>query len=56
MKVIVELSKEDLVGYRASVEEIEDWFKQALHHSVDTWDGGLAFLDGDSTILEVKEV
>lgn len=53
MKVTVEVSKEDLAGYRASVEEIRDWFEQALSHSVDTWDGGVAFLDGVE--LEINE-
>ena len=54
MKAIIEVSAKDLIDYRASIEEIKDWFEQALRHSVDTWDGGLTFLD--SVELEVREV
>ena len=56
MKVIVELSKEDLAGYRVTAEEMHDWIEQALSRSVETWDGGLAFLDGPCTEIVIKEI
>ena len=54
MKAIIEVSAKDLISYQASIDEIRDWFQQALRHSVDTWDGGLTFLD--SVELEIREI
>ena len=56
MKVIVQVTKEDLTSYEVCMDEIKDWFEQALRHSVDTWDGGLTFLDGFAKNLEIQEV
>lgn len=55
MKVVVEVSKEDLKEWQAeSLDEVRDWFQQMLRHPVDAWNGDMLFFD--DTKLEIKEV
>lgn len=56
MKVTVEMTQIDMAKYGVCEEELSDWLRQALSTCVDTWDGGLVFLDDFADNLDIKVV
>lgn len=56
MKVIVQMTSEDFSGFNVCEDELRDWIEQAFRSYVDTWDGGLVFLDVFAKNLEIQRV
>ena len=56
MKVIVQMTAEDFSGFNVCEDELRDWIEQAFRGSVDTWDGGLVFLDEFAKNLAINRV
>lgn len=56
MKVIVQMTDEDFSGFNVCEDELRDWLDQAFRRSVETWDGGCAFLDGFAENVEIQRV